>query len=930
MATREDFCSFEALEGHCAPLSALSGVSTGDLAEAIASASDLIWALTGRQFGAYTETVRPDLRSVSSSSFDLRRFPVSGIVEVKVDGVVLDPTEYWVSDGHVLNRTDGTSWPATQKLYLDDTEEETFSVTLTWGGEPPIGVQQATRRLACELLSLKFGGQSGLPDRVRSTVRQGISMEHVSAEDLLNNGRTGIFEIDLVLSTYNRDETAALPAVMSPDIGWYDHDGTTTVGVAHAAVKEVAPLVVAFMHIGNLNIGAAHPFGAYLSPGSLIELVGQTTSSENGTYVLGANPATDLMTLADDQIIDIANLGKLVTVSTVAQGAYVWGPIAGVIITGDGVNAKLSQTAGTTMYVQKVIDLDGGTLGTVDLDGAVAAGSLVLVVNSSGGTGEGIWRFVADGSALAEIDYIASTGVAVYDMSSDDTWLLTPHTGWMPFKPDPTGDSIDRAFGHALMREWDLSTDAVLRSHPSTAPPDGTNDGAWEITNAGTDTGTLPATPDGIDVRMFGLFPVPYRDDELAVGEAWPHQQFREWFTQTRAAATGGDTTEFALLHASLPDWPDDFPAAVVHFGESTVTGGAGEGEGLQAADPYGPLIGVPVYLRATIDCANETMTLWRGLPFDAGITGAETVDGIYWVPVGSRTGSQYASMRDDGALSETYKLGVNNQVLYRWIRANEFGDPTLILDIDAADLNAAVGDTSFTDGAGNTISTTDGVIEAPSSGGTPDDGSVTNAKVATGAAIDLSKLQTISTARLLGRSTSGTGAIEQLTAAQVLALIGDPWVTILDSTLGSATASFTVDTTGYNFLEVMLTGLGDNSTATVGMRVRFNVDSGSNYLSNTAAATTAWNSVGSMPGSLTNTDRSGLWAATIDLGHTAHDTVCHYRNSYRASEATVGTAGGQGAAYYTNTAAAITSMLVYPSAGNWAAGTRMFVRARV
>lgn len=244
MATREDFCSFEALEAHCAPLSALSGVTTGDVAEAISSATDLIWALTGRQFGAYTETVRPDLRNVSSSSFDLRRFPVNGITEVKIDGVVLDPSEYWVSDGHVLNRTDGTSWPVTQKLYLDDTEEETFSVTLTWGGEPPIGVQQATRRLACELLSLKFGGQSGLPDRVRSTVRQGISMEHVSAEDLLNNGRTGIFEIDLVLSTYNRDETAALPAVMSPDIGWYDHDGTTTVGAAPSAVGGVSEAFV--------------------------------------------------------------------------------------------------------------------------------------------------------------------------------------------------------------------------------------------------------------------------------------------------------------------------------------------------------------------------------------------------------------------------------------------------------------------------------------------------------------------------------------------------------------------------------------------------------------------------------------------------------------------------------------------------------------
>jgi hypothetical protein len=240
MATREDFCSYEALESHCTALSALSGVTTGDLVEAITNASELMWALTGRQFGAYTETVRPDLRGESASWFDLRRFPVTGISSVKIDGATVPSSAYWVRDGRHLVRTDETSWPQTQKLYLDDTEDETFSVTLTWGAGPPAAVVAATRRLACELLSLKFGGHSGLPDRVRSTVRQGISMEHVSAEDLLQNGRTGIYEIDFALETFNRDDNAALPSVMSPDIGWNDHDGTTTVGAAPSAVGGVS------------------------------------------------------------------------------------------------------------------------------------------------------------------------------------------------------------------------------------------------------------------------------------------------------------------------------------------------------------------------------------------------------------------------------------------------------------------------------------------------------------------------------------------------------------------------------------------------------------------------------------------------------------------------------------------------------------------
>ncbi len=47
----------------------------------------------------------------------------------------------------------------------------------------------------------------------------------------------------------------------------------------------------------------------------------------------------------------------------------------------------------------------------------------------------------------------------------------------------------------------------------------------------------------------------------------------------------------------------------------------------------------------------------------------------------------------------------------------------------------------------------------------TPTDGSVTDAKVASGAAIALSKLASISTARILGRTTAGTGVIEELSS---------------------------------------------------------------------------------------------------------------------------------------------------------------------
>lgn len=181
----------------------------------------------------------------------------------------------------------------------------------------------------------------------------------------------------------------------------------------------------------------------------------------------------------------------------------------------------------------------------------------------------------------------------------------------------------------------------------------------------------------------------------------------------------------------------------------------------------------------------------------------------------------------------------------------------------------------------------------------------------------------------ILGKVT-GSGNSEELTAAQVRALLGDPWVTITDSTLGAPAADFVVTVTGYNDLEVLLTGYGTNLTNAVGMRVQFNGDGASNYLNNGGAATTAWNNVGSVPGSLTNTNRSGIWAANISLGHTSRDTVATYRSAYRASDSATGTAGVQGGAYYTNLSAAITSMRIFPSAGNWATGTRLLVRGRV
>lgn len=217
--TREDFCTLAELEANCGHIGATTATS-GDAQSAITSATDIMWALTGRQYGTYVETLRPDLRGEGTTYFDLGRYPVTHVTSVKVNGETLPTSAYWLQDGRFLVRVDGQQWPSTQKFWLDDSEEETFSVRLVWGTTPPPAVRSATRRLACEIMSLNTGGPTSLSDRVTSVVRQGITREVVSADDFLREGRTGIYEVDLVLTAYNRDGQAALPAVMNPDDLW--------------------------------------------------------------------------------------------------------------------------------------------------------------------------------------------------------------------------------------------------------------------------------------------------------------------------------------------------------------------------------------------------------------------------------------------------------------------------------------------------------------------------------------------------------------------------------------------------------------------------------------------------------------------------------------------------------------------------------------
>jgi hypothetical protein len=206
------------------------------LEDALDFASDLLFVLSGRQFpGECTSTVRPECRHTCRSDrvcrcavheIKLGRSPILEIEEVLIDGEVLDPAFYRVDDWATLVRlpdADGSRppWPSWQRLDLDAAiDDRTFEVTFTHGRNPPAAGRIAAAYFACEMArNWTPGVECKLPKRITSITRQGVSMAILDPFRFLDNGRTGIYEVDLFLSAYNSGGVRRRAAVASPDVG---------------------------------------------------------------------------------------------------------------------------------------------------------------------------------------------------------------------------------------------------------------------------------------------------------------------------------------------------------------------------------------------------------------------------------------------------------------------------------------------------------------------------------------------------------------------------------------------------------------------------------------------------------------------------------------------------------------------------------------
>lgn len=159
-------------------------------------------------------------------------FPVSAIIEVKVDGVVIPPTAYRVDESRFLVRLADANginpgWPICQDMTQPDTKPSTWSVAYQWGMVPPQLACDAAAQLAGQLVKSAKGQACALPTGATKVTRQGITIERGLLADFTKGGSTGLVLVDAAIRAYNPTGLTIGSAVYSPDLPQFGrHVGT--------------------------------------------------------------------------------------------------------------------------------------------------------------------------------------------------------------------------------------------------------------------------------------------------------------------------------------------------------------------------------------------------------------------------------------------------------------------------------------------------------------------------------------------------------------------------------------------------------------------------------------------------------------------------------------------------------------------------------
>lgn len=270
------------LTSTCAPWAQISdipvdtsGFDAGILTNCLQMASDLLYSLTGSRYaGSCQDIVRPCSRWTAQDhgrpirpayfnqgfypgtgdgywapdpslfgwcacnseeqsdglmlpSVNLGVFPLTGIEQVLIDGTVVDPTTYVISNNRSLVRlapdpvTANPGWPTSNRHDLTSDQVGTWEVTLDYGIPPPIGGVLSCAEYALNLFRafVPGSGDCQLPGYVTQITRQGVTAVMANPMQLLVDGMTGLRLCDSWINASNPAHLRRRATVWIPEHG---------------------------------------------------------------------------------------------------------------------------------------------------------------------------------------------------------------------------------------------------------------------------------------------------------------------------------------------------------------------------------------------------------------------------------------------------------------------------------------------------------------------------------------------------------------------------------------------------------------------------------------------------------------------------------------------------------------------------------------
>lgn len=142
---------------------------------------------------------------------------INTIDEIIIDGEILDPTAYKIEAYKWLVRVDGGKWPCSNNLAGEPGDEGVWTVEYTYGQPIPADARYVASIFACEMAKARCGADNCLPERLKTITRQGVSMSFADPLDFLEQGQTGIYEVDAWLRSVNPNKIQRRSRIYRPD-----------------------------------------------------------------------------------------------------------------------------------------------------------------------------------------------------------------------------------------------------------------------------------------------------------------------------------------------------------------------------------------------------------------------------------------------------------------------------------------------------------------------------------------------------------------------------------------------------------------------------------------------------------------------------------------------------------------------------------------